>query len=105
MSDRYEGDVFLLIQFYEQLTKLVGGGLIQCSGGLVGQQEFGLVYQRANNSHALAFSTRELAGPVGQAFAKIYALEKALAAFFVRGSSLAVGKRGHEHILHHSALR
>ena len=37
MGDGDEGEVFLNVQFHEQLAELVGGGLIKGAGGFVGE--------------------------------------------------------------------
>ena len=64
VGDGDESDVFLGVQFHEQLAELVGGGLVECAGGFIGEQELGLVDERTHHGHALAFAAGELAGPM-----------------------------------------
>ena len=105
MGDGDESDVFLGVQFHEQLAELVGGGLVECASGFIGEQELGLVDERAHHGHALAFAAGELAGPMRKAFAEAHTVEKVTGAFFVVGGGTSVGERGHEHVFHHRALR
>lgn len=64
VGDEDEGDVLLLVNFGEELGELLGGGLVEGTGGFVGEEEFGLVYESADDCDALAFSAAELAGAV-----------------------------------------
>ena len=51
----------LLVQAREQGHDLVAGGGVERSGGFVGQQDRGLIHQRARHGHALALASGELA--------------------------------------------
>ncbi len=41
VRDDYEGHAFLAVQFQQQLPKLLGGGVVEGTSGLVGEQEHG----------------------------------------------------------------
>ena len=43
MGDGDEGEIFLGVQFHEQLAELVGGGFIKSAGGFIGKQELRFV--------------------------------------------------------------
>ena len=77
-----ERDAFFMIQIYQQLAELLGGSVVERTSGFIGQQELGLVDERADDGGALAFAAGELAGAMGRAFEETHALEKARGARF-----------------------
>ena len=59
-----------LVQLVEELHDLRRGGRVEVAGGLVGEQDRGLVDQGAGDRHALALAARELVGLVVHAVAR-----------------------------------
>ena len=52
----------IAVELTEQLEQPLTRGRIELTGGLIGQQERGLVGEGARNRHALLFTTRQLRG-------------------------------------------
>ena len=52
------------MQAFNQVEDAAGGDFVQVAGGLVGQQQPGIVDQRAGQRHALLLAAGELAGPM-----------------------------------------
>ena len=52
------------VQPFNQVEDAAGGSLVQVAGGLVGQQQPGMVDQRAGQCHALLLAAAQLAGPM-----------------------------------------
>ena len=70
MGDDDKRHLLFAVQFGEQLRELIGGGAIEGASRFIGQQELGLVDERANDGHTLAFTARELTGPAGLVLAQ-----------------------------------
>ena len=58
------------VQLAEHLHDLLAGRAVEVAGGLVGQEDRGLVDQRAGDGDALALAARQLVGPVVHAVAQ-----------------------------------
>ena len=65
-----------LVQPLEQRHDFVAGGGIEVAGGLVGQQDRGVVHQRAGHGHALPLAAGKLVGLVVHALLQIHLLQR-----------------------------
>ena len=63
MSDHDYGAP-LPMQFFKKGHDFVPGVAIESSGGLVGQDQRCLIYERSSDGDALLLATRQLAGPM-----------------------------------------
>ena len=52
-----QGDVFVTVEFDEQVSKRFCSRMIKCAGGFVGENEAGSIDQCTHDSNALAFPT------------------------------------------------
>ena len=86
-----QGDVFVAVEFDEQVSKRCGGRMIKCAGGFVGENEAGSIDQCAHDSNALAFPAGELGWSVVDAVFKSDPLEELLGAFEGTGRGAAGG--------------
>ena len=89
-----QGDVFVAVEFDEQVSKRFGGRMIKCAGGFVGENEAGPVDQRAYDSNALAFPAGELGRSVVETVSKSDPFKKLLGAFDGTGRRAAGGGQG-----------
>ena len=62
--------------FLEQFHDLNAGLAVQCAGGLIGQQDVGVVHQCAGNGHALHLPAGHLAGVLVQLVAQPHLLQR-----------------------------
>ena len=69
------------IQFHQQVTQRLGGGVVERAGRLVGKDEAGPIDQRAHDGDTLAFPAGKLVGAMGESMAKTDALEELPGAF------------------------
>ena len=60
VRDKQDGHAVTLLQFGQQVENLHPQRYIQCGGGLVGQQQFGLTGQCHGDHGALALTARQL---------------------------------------------
>jgi hypothetical protein len=58
------------VQPLNQVEDAAGGGLVQVAGGFVGQQQPGIVDQRAGQRHALLLAAGKFAGPMVAAISR-----------------------------------
>ena len=72
---RDHDDQAVLGDLLEQVHDLDGGGGVQGAGGLVGEQDLGVVDEGAGDGHALHLAARQLAGALVQVPAEAHALE------------------------------
>src|SRR3954462_6919479 len=63
------------VELVEELHDLLGSGRVEVAGGLVGEQDGGIVDQGAGDGHALALAARQLVGLVGHAGAEAHLLQ------------------------------
>ena len=75
-----ERDAFLAVQFDEQLTEVLGAGVVERAGRFVGEQKLRLVDERADDGDALAFAAGKLTGEMVQSFREADAFEEAFGA-------------------------
>ena len=101
-----QGDVFVAVEFDEQVSKRFGGRMIKCAGGFVGENEAGSINQCAHDSNALAFPAGELGRLVVDTVFKSDSLEELLGAFegTDRGAA-GGGQRRYEYVFEDGALR
>src|SRR5712692_6497236 len=93
MGDQHDG-VALAVQALERRHDLVAGGAVEVAGGLVGQQDGGVVHQGASDGHALALAAGELVGLVIHAVLEIDVGQGLLGSLDARlGRSAAVNQR------------
>ena len=76
-DERY---AFFLVQLHEQLAERDGGGMIERTGGFIGEEELRLIDERADDGNALTFPTAELAGAMVQSLTEADAFEQSLGA-------------------------
>ena len=101
-----QGDVFVAVEFDEQVSKRFGGRMIKCAGGFVGENEAGSIDQCAHDSNALAFPAGELGWSVVDAVFKSDPLEELLGACEGTGRGAAGGgQRRYEYVFEDGALR
>jgi hypothetical protein len=62
MRHQNRGEAVARVQPFDQVKDAAGGDFVQVAGGLVGQQQAGIVHQRASQRHALLLAAGELAG-------------------------------------------
>src|SRR5208282_3407025 len=79
VADQHDG-VALLVQAVEQGHDLGAGLRVQVAGGLVGQDDGGIVDQRAGDGHTLPLAAGELVGLVHHAVGEIDGLQRRLGA-------------------------
>ena len=94
-----------LVQPLHQIEDVVGGGLVQVAGRLVGQQQPGIVDQRAGQSHTLLLAAGELARAMFAARLKANFLEPMRRRFLRRQLCHATGQQRQGHILLRRKLR
>ena len=70
VRDHDERQVFLAVQLDEQLREVQRRGAVEGAGRFVGEQELGLVNERAHHRHALAFAAGKLVGPMRESWAE-----------------------------------
>ncbi len=73
-----------VVQFAENLEDHCFVGLVEISGGLVGENDLRLIDQRARNGHSLLLAAGELRGEMRQAVAESHTLQRFLGLLFVR---------------------
>ena len=94
MGDDDERHAFFAVEFDEELAELLGGGVVERAGWLIGEKEPGLVDQGADDGDALAFAARKFAGTMIYAFGQADAFEKTVGAGF-GGFSRSGGRSPH----------
>ncbi len=75
MGDDDEG-ASLTVKLAEELQDLPADGLVQVTGGLVGENQARLVDERPGDGDALSFTTGELGRAVSESMSQTDALEK-----------------------------
>ena len=83
VGDDHEGGS-VLVELGEEVEDDLLVGLVEVTGGLVGEDELGVVDEGAGHAHALLFAAGELAGQVGGAVGEADAV-KGLEASFSSG--------------------
>ena len=73
-----------IMQFTENLDDHRFVGLVEISGGLVGENDLRLIDQRARNGNALLFATGKLRGEMRQPLAEAHAPQRFFSLRFVR---------------------
>ena len=79
----HQDSTALLVQVGEQIQDDVLVGGVQVAGGLVGQDDLGVVHQRARDGHALLLAAGKLGGQMTRAIGKAHAIERAAGFAFV----------------------
>jgi hypothetical protein len=107
VSDNDQRDAFLLVQANQEITEGAGRGSVQGAGRLIGKKKFGLVDEGADDCNALPFTSRELAGPMGEARAEADFIEELAGAFGSGSAQFGVleWECGDEDIFKDGALR
>ena len=82
MRDDNQRHCFFAIEFDQQLSELLGGGVVERAGRFIGEQEFGLVDERADDGDALAFPAGKFARPMVEALGEADTFEEAMSASF-----------------------
>ena len=83
----------LLVEGAQQLHGLVGGAAVEVAGRLVGEQQRGVIDQRAGDGHPLPLSAGQLARQVPQALLDPKQLRQRAQALFVHRLSSRHGMR------------
>lgn len=105
VRDDDQRHLVVAIQFHQQVTQRLGGGVVERAGRLVGKDEAGPIDQRAHDGDTLAFPAGKLAGAMGESMAKTDALEELASAFGgIGGRAAGVGQCGNENIFQHGTL-
>ena len=68
----------LAVEVHQQLQDLLGRTTVEVAGGLVGEDQLGLVHEGPGDGDPLALTTRELRRPVVQALAEPHELQSLL---------------------------
>ena len=63
VRDHQDGGVVVAAQGAQEFDDVLAGLLIEVSGGLIGEDQLGLVGQRPGNRHTLLLSTGQPVGP------------------------------------------
>ena len=58
MGHGKESEATFLVQFDQQFDEIVGIGLVESAGGLIGEKKPGLIHQGSGDSNTLLFTTR-----------------------------------------------
>src|SRR5712671_2207383 len=75
MGDHDNGHAEGVLNFAEEEKDLLAGGAVKIAGGLVGEEDGGLIYEGAGEGAALLLAAGELAGSVVVAGAEAHAVE------------------------------
>ena len=107
MGDADERGALLAVEVEEKRGERVRGGAVERTGRLVGEEELGLVDERADDGAALALAAGELAGPVVHPLGEADAGEELLGTVHRLRAARGITRRecGDEDILQHGALR
>ena len=88
----------------EQLHDLDAGFTVQCTGGLVGQQDVGVVHQCTGNGHTLHLAAGHLAGVLVQLVAQTHFLQCLGGAAAALGPGNAGDGKGQLHVGQHGLV-
>ena len=70
MSHGQKGEPAILVECQKQLDQLTGIGFVESAGGLVGQENLGLIDQGTGNGNTLAFAAGNLSRSMVQPMRK-----------------------------------
>src|SRR5712671_572339 len=76
VGDHDDGHAEGVLDFAEEEEDLLAGGAVEVAGGLVGEQDGGLIYERAGQGAALLLAAGEFAGSMLAAGAEADAVER-----------------------------
>ena len=76
MRDHQHGQAAVAVELGQALQDLPGGAAVQVAGGLVGQQNLGIVGQGPGDGHALLLSAGEFPGAVGGSLAESHVVQE-----------------------------
>lgn len=90
VGDEHPGDATLAALSREQRNDVLTAPAVQCGGGLVHEEDSGVVDEGARDADALALAARELSGAVGRAVPHVDIIEQ-LTRIESAGTTTAVG--------------